>query len=424
MDASVELSPDVVHSAFYNVGSIIGSRLLFRDRNNMTLAHASLRDAHADVVSHIWNVERWPLDKMNDLSVWKKRYAAMKRFKPKVSEMTINVASGIAFRVQTSYMEFYKNMFECMPDCVQKCTMTFSASLEDLHALREAMVLANMNALLHREYHFQFTVSNNTNADIFKDILVTIDGMRKQGAKMKIKCNVYSDDVHDVWHRISEYIGTIDCIWYYHYRTHTTPLDQETKDKLLTVEDFNVLNKGVSIEGLDPEHSAIECATNIVEEVHISPNNVSKRHIEYITRRCKRLRNYVIEYICSDMACIDDGSYLRGFMADFDSSSITRISLYGESLVSPGVVILLRRMLALRRRTDLAIGVLLNSLSTRLQGLCGEMVRRYVPEVPADFDSYPGDVANRKMTHAELLDAIDKCCVVTGSAWHMLAPPV
>jgi hypothetical protein len=388
----------------YNVASHIGSHLSLRDCTALMLAHPGFRYVHAAATSHTWNVSKMSEADKSDTGIWQRKWNALVKIKPCIQELGINISNQALSK---------ESLVTMLNTPVVKClTVDINVNHNVLRPFAEALAMYNSGQYKIRlRLHFDHLSSLESAEDIKM--------LHSASALLKIECiiNSTSSESESLWKTcISLEPSWIDNMT---FTSSDGPdvynITNDDIPRLLRIPELSITNGLHRWMDLDTNNSLIDVATTTYDNTILTITQGGMLHLEYISKRCKRLKRYVLQYMLHDISLLYGGQYLKMIMKDLDGSSIEELYLGDKSLVNPIVVMSLRQMMRYRQRPSLKIGIMVNTKDP-LYALCAELVRRYVPDVILSLNNH----AFKHLSKDAIMATLKTIDPIVFEAWNMM----
>jgi hypothetical protein len=374
----------------------------FDDCTAFMLSHPGFRYAHAAATSQTWDVSNMSEVDKSDIGIWQRKWNALVKIKPCIQELGINIYNHVLSK---------ESLINMLNTPVVKClTVDINVTHDVLSPFIEALAMCISGQYKIRvRLHINNWSSQESAEDIQKlhTILSTIEYV----------INSVSSESESLWKTCI----TLEPLWIDKmiFTSSDAPdVCKITNDDiagLLRIPELSVTNKVHRWLDLDKDNSLVDFATTIYDNTILNITQGSMFHLQYISKRCKRLKRYVMQYMLHDISLLYEGQYLKMCMKELDDSSIEELYLGEKSLVNPIVVLTLRQMMRYRQRLSLKIGVMVDTKDP-LYALCAELVRRSVPDVILSLTNHE----YKHMTKDAIMATLKTIDPVVYEAWNMI----
>lgn len=385
----------------YNVASHIGSHMSLGDCTALMLTHPGFKYAHAAATSHTWNVSKMSEADKSDTGIWQRKWNALVKIKPCIQELGINISNQALSK---------ESLVTMLNTPVVKClTVDINVNHDVLRPFVEALaVCISGQYKIRLRLHFDHLSSLESAEDI-----------KKLHSLLTIECviNSVSSESENLWKTcISLEPSRVDkMIFTSSDAPDVCNITNDDIPRLLRIPELSVINGLHRWMDLDKNNCLIDFATTIYDNTILTITQGGMLHLEYISKRCKRLKRYVLQYMLHDISLLYGGQYLKMIMKDLDGSSIEELYLGEKSLVNPIVVTSLRQMMRYRQRPSLKIGIMVDTKDP-LYALCAELVRRYVPDVILSLNNH----AFKHLSKDAIMATLKTIDPVVFEAWNMI----
>jgi hypothetical protein len=303
-------------------------------------------------------------------------------------------------------------------------TLQFAVSPKSLEPFVQALEECCGNLRINR---MQLLIYLGTCSDNARPAFSRLSSVLRS-SNTRAQFTIVSEAPAEVLTELASFAPITERIKYKHDRGTRVSLSEEAFQRLASVPDLDVNNEihfstMTTTTTTATQHSIVEAATTIRDAIILAYNDSTLNHLSYIALKCRRLHRYVVDHVCIDAAFYDGGSAVRSWMEMLDESSIQELCLCKHSLLNPAVVFLLRRMLQLKKRAGLRVGVLVTDDEPDVYAMCAELASRYVPGINV-ISPHAKSGSYQRMAHEDLLGAMKTACADTWEAWSMMVRPM
>lgn len=386
----------------YNVASHIGTHMSLGSCTALMLAHPGFKHVHAAGTSQTWDVSKMSEADKSDTDIWQRKWNALVKIKPRIQELNINISNHVLSK---------ESLVNMLNTPVIKClTVDIHVKHDVLRPFAEALTIFNSRHYkirLRLHFHNWSCLESAEDIKMLHTTLSTIECVVNSAAFISESLWKTCISLEPSW--VDKMIFTSNDA------PDVCNITNDDIPYLLRIPELSVNNGTHRYMDLDRNNCLIDFATTIYDNTILNITQGSMWHLQYVSKRCKRLKRYVMQYMLHDISLLYGGQYLKMCMKELDGSSIEELYLGEKSLVNPIVVMSLRQMIRYRQRPSLTIGIIVDTKDP-LYALCAELVRRYVPDLILCLNNQ----AYKHLSKDAIMATLKTIDPIVFEAWNMM----